>query len=67
MNNPICPCIFIKKSTIKIIIIVVYVNDLNLIGTPEELIKTIHYLKMEFEIKDLKKQNIVSACGLSIV
>ena len=67
MNNPICPCIFIKKSTIKIIIIVVYVNDLNLIGTPEELTKTINYLKMEFEIKDLKKQNIVSTCGLSIV
>ena len=67
MNNPICPCIFIKKSTIKIIIIVVYVDDFNLIGTLEELTKTINYLKMEFEIKDSKKQNIVSACGLSIV
>ena len=67
MNNPICPCIFIKKSTIKIIIIVVYVDDFNLIRTLEELTKTINYLKMEFEIKDSKKQNIVSACGLSIV
>ena len=67
VNNPICPCIFIKKLTIKIIIIVIYVDDLNLIGTPEELTKTINYLKMEFEIKDSKKQNIVSACGLSIV
>ena len=32
-----------------------YVNDLNLIGTPEELIKTSKYLKKKFEIKDLGK------------
>ena len=30
-------------------------NDLNLIGTPEELIKTIDYLNKEFEMKDLRK------------
>ena len=33
----------------------VYVDDLNLIGTPKELINTTNYLKMEFEIKDLGK------------
>jgi hypothetical protein len=33
----------------------VYVNDLNLIGTPKELIKTATYLKDEFETKDLGK------------
>ena len=33
----------------------VYVGDLNLIGTPKELINTANYLKKEFEIKDLGK------------
>ena len=33
----------------------IYVDDLNLIGTPEELIKTANYLKREFEMKDLGK------------
>ena len=40
VNNPICPCVFIKKSETGFAIIVVYVNDLNLVGTPEELTKT---------------------------
>ena len=45
MNNPICPCIFIKKSEIGIAIITVYVDDLNLVGTLEELTRTTNYLK----------------------
>ena len=32
-NSPICPCIFIKKSETGFAIVVVYVDDLNLIGT----------------------------------
>ena len=55
MNNPICPYIFIKKSEIRFAIIAVYVDDLNLVGTAEELIRTTNYLKKEFEIKDLGK------------
>ncbi|KAL6334398.1 hypothetical protein AAG906_014976 [Vitis piasezkii] len=39
VNNPICP---------------LYVDDLNLVGTPEELTRTTNYLK-EFEMKDLGK------------
>ena len=54
-NNPICPCIFIKKLEIGFEIIVVYVDDLNLIGTHEELTRTTKYLKNEFEMKDLEK------------
>ena len=54
-NNPICPCIFIKKSKTGFAIIAVYVDDLNLIGTPEELTRTANYLKKEFEMKDLGK------------
>ncbi|KAM1400640.1 hypothetical protein ACFX2F_027895 [Malus domestica] len=33
----------------------VYVDDMNLVGTPEELNKTAEYLKSEFEMKDLRK------------
>ena len=32
-----------------------YVDDLNLIGTPEELTRTTKYLKKKFEMKDLGK------------
>ena len=39
MNNLISPCIFIKKSKAGFAIISVYVDDLNLVGTPEELTK----------------------------
>ncbi|KAL6329106.1 hypothetical protein AAG906_007652 [Vitis piasezkii] len=55
VNNPICPCIFIKKSEIGFAIIAVYVDDLNLVETPEELTRTTNYLKKEFEMKDLRK------------
>ena len=44
-NNSICPCIFIKKSETEFSIIVVYVDDLNLVGTLEKLTKTTKYLK----------------------
>ncbi|KAL0534638.1 hypothetical protein IC582_028929 [Cucumis melo] len=54
-NNPICPCVFIKKSQSGFAIIVVYVDDLIINGTPEELSKAIEYLKNEFEMKDLGK------------
>ena len=55
MNNPICPHVFITKSEIEFAIIVVYVDDLNLIGTLEEMTKTTKNLKKEFEMKDLGK------------
>ena len=45
VNNPICQCVFIKKSETGFAIIAVYVDDLNLVGTPEELTKTAEYLK----------------------
>jgi hypothetical protein len=45
-NNPICPCVFIKKSESGFPIIAAYVDDLNLVGIPEELRKTSTYLKM---------------------
>lgn len=54
-NNPICPCVFIKKSESEFAIVAVYVDNLNLVRTPEKLTKTANCLKNEFEIKDLGK------------
>ena len=59
-NNPICPCIFIKKSKTRFAIIVVYVDDLNLIGTPEELTRTAKYLKKEFQNERSWENKILS-------
>ena len=53
INNVIFPCIFIKKSGSGFAIVVVYVDDMNLIGTPEEIQQTADYLNREFEMKDL--------------
>ena len=53
MNNPICPCVFVKKTTFGFIIIAIYVYDLNIIGTHKEILKVMMYLKNEFEMKDL--------------
>ena len=64
INDVICPCIFIKKTTLGFVILAVYVDDINLIGTPEEVQKAIEYLKKEFEIKDLGKTKI--CLGLQI-
>ena len=44
-----------KKSEFGFAIVAVYVNDLSLVGTPEELTKTTNCLKNEFEMKDLGK------------
>ena len=59
-NNRICSCIFIKKSKTGFTIIAVYIDDLNLVGTLEELIRIEKYLKKEFEMKDLRKKNFLS-------
>lgn len=52
-NDSICPCVFIKKSSSGFTIIAVYVDDLNIIGTPNDIEITAQYLKTEFEMKDL--------------
>ena len=52
-NDPICPCIYMKILENEFTIIVVCVDDINIIRTPNELTKAIDYLKKEFEMKDL--------------
>ena len=64
MNNHICPCVFIKKITSKFIIIDVYVDDLNIIGTHKEVLEAMMYLKNKFKMKDLGK--IKYCIGLQI-
>ena len=43
-NDPFCPCIYMKRSENEFDIFVVYVDDINIIGTPSELTKAIDYL-----------------------
>ncbi|CAH9090012.1 unnamed protein product [Cuscuta epithymum] len=52
-NDPISPCVFIQRSESGFAIIAVYVDDLNIIGTPNEIENTAKYLMKEFEMKDL--------------
>ncbi|KAM1331596.1 hypothetical protein ACFX2H_043749 [Malus domestica] len=55
VNNELCPCMFIKKSHFGFVIVAVYVNDMNLIGTPAEFGEIATHLKSKFEMKDLRK------------
>ena len=57
-NDAICPCVFIKKTISEFVVLAIYVDDINLIGTPIELQKAIDYLKNEFEMKDLGRTKL---------
>ncbi|GJZ30918.1 disease resistance CC-NBS-LRR class family protein [Tanacetum coccineum] len=63
-NNLICPCVFNKKTTSGFVIIAVYVDDLNIIGTNKEINEVVMHLKEELEMKDLGK--IKCCLGLQI-
>ena len=54
-NNNICLCVFIRSCTNKFVMVAVYVDDLNLIGTSHEIASAASYLRKEFEMKDLGK------------
>nr|GEW24894.1 putative RNA-directed DNA polymerase [Tanacetum cinerariifolium] len=53
-SNLIYPYVFIKKKTSGFVIIAIYVDDLNIIGTSKEINEVIVHLK-ELEMKDLGK------------
>ena len=53
VKNHICLCVFNKKTTSGFVIIAVYVDDLNIIGTDKEIVETTIYLNEEFEMKNL--------------
>jgi len=44
-----------KRFENEFVIIAIYVDDINIVGTPYELIKAIDCLKKEFEMNDLGK------------
>ena len=52
-NDDLCPCVFIKKTSSGFAIVAVYVDDMNLIGTLDELKETAQDLRSDFEMKDL--------------
>ena len=54
-SNEDCPCVFIWQSQDGFYIISVYVDDLDIIGTPRDIEKASSYLMSEFEMKDLGK------------
>ena len=54
-NDPICPCIYTKRSENEFVIIIVYVDGINIVGTPNKLTKAIDCLKKEFEMMDLRR------------
>jgi hypothetical protein len=47
--------VFIRKSSIGFSIILVYVDDLNIIGHSKDIDEARNHLKKEFEMKDLGK------------
>jgi hypothetical protein len=55
INIDDCPCVFIKKSLNCFCIILVYVDDLNIIGTARDIEEAMACLKVEFEMKNLGK------------
>lgn len=52
-NNEIAPCIFIKHIGEEFVVLALYVDDVNLFGTPKLLRETITTMKSIFEMKDL--------------
>jgi hypothetical protein len=52
-NSDDCPCVFLKKFQTEFCIICVYVDDLNIIGNPQDINETRNHLKTEFKMKDL--------------
>jgi len=42
-SDPICPCIYMKRSENEFSLISIYVDDINIVGSPNELTKAIDY------------------------
>lgn len=55
MNSELNPCLFIKTVSLQFVIIAVYVDDLNIIGTTSTVQNAVRELSKEFEMKDLGK------------
>lgn len=51
MNDPALPCVFISRKDAEFVVVAAYVDDLNLIGTENEIERTISLLQSEFKMK----------------
>lgn len=55
-TNEVCPHIFIKRIHPWLLIVAIYVDDLNLIGMVDAI--SFFQLKAEFEMKDLEETTL---------
>ena len=55
INDPLLPCVFIRQDKSGFVIIAIYVDDLNLVGTKAACIAATQLLTREFEMKLLRK------------
>lgn len=58
VNGQIRQCVLMKKAKSVPLIVIVYVDDLNIIEILEEIRQTVTYLKSEFEMKYLETVKI---------
>lgn len=65
ISDLLIPCLFIKRDKIGFVIIDVYVDDLNLVGTTSACVTATNLLIREFEMKMLGK--ITFCIGLQIM
>lgn len=54
-TNDIAPCLFLKQAGQEFVIVAIYVDDINIFGTPTITQETINTLKRTFEMRDLGK------------
>ncbi|KAL6225936.1 hypothetical protein ACLB2K_004784 [Fragaria x ananassa] len=54
-NDELCPRMFIKRTSFRFAIVAVYVGDINIISTHDEIRETAAYLKSDSKMKDLGK------------
>jgi len=47
INDPCCPCVYMKILESEFAISIIYVNDINIVETPNEITKAIDWLKKE--------------------
>jgi hypothetical protein len=54
----IAPCLFIKEGDNELVIVAIYVDDLNLLRMNKIIVNTITMLKSMFEMRDLGKTSL---------
>ena len=57
-NDPTLPCKFVYKRNSDFVILAIYVDDINLVGTPNACRYATNYLKSQFDIKLLGQTTV---------